>query len=392
MSEIGINYDLLGVNMGEMADTIVKIFTKALAKGVRPLSVMAWGAPGAGKTMTVYETGRLMSKALKLKNPLKVYANATSCLEPGDVAGVPTPVEISTGEGESITRYTAYLGPKWAYECSVEYEEDQRAIRNDPKWLAPPAILFFDDIVAAHFQTQTAFFKGVHEGHWGDVRARENVMVIAAGNRVEDNAGANDMPTALANRFLHLYCNPSTDDWVKWAQTQGNVHPFIIGYIRSNKGHLHEFDADVACRAEKAFASPRTWEMVSNILVDDVIPYEADSQIFMKVVAGLIGHGLTTNLLGFMRNSNVMVSPDEIIKNPKKAKIPTAGNLDALHSTIASLEAHLRQKPQDWEAFTIFDVAQKNLKGDELMKVFTGPAIAAMTERYPEILEMTENL
>jgi hypothetical protein len=106
----------------------------------------------------------------------------------------------------------------------------------------------------------------------------------------------------------------------------------------------------------------------------------------------------------------VMISPDEIVKDAKKAGVPSRKNLDALHSTIASLEAHLRQKPTDWSAcatyacreemvddlgiqlaFTVLDVCATSLQGADLMKAFTGPEVRAMGERYPEILAMIED-
>ena len=393
-----IDYNLLGVNMTEAAELAIAIYADALSEKARPDPLMLWGPPGSGKTMTVYDIGRKMSK--KIGQTVEVFANAASCLEPTDVAGVPTPVDV-----EGITRYTAYLAPHWAYMISEQYEEDMR--KSDPDFVAPPMIVFFDDIPAAHFQTQTAFFKGVHEGHWGDMRARVNVMVIAAGNRVEDNAGANDMPTPLANRFQHAYCNPSVADWVKWAQSEGDVHPFVTAYIRANKGDLHEFNEDVAHREEKAFASPRTWEKVSNRLKSGAIPYEADNALFLKMIAGLIGIGTTTKFLGFLRNTTKVIPPEDIVKDPKKAKIPSPRQVDAMHATITSLEAHIRQHPEDWEAavvyalrdemvddfgiqlaFTVVDIIVTTMTTEQIAKAITGDLIVDLAERYEDLLEL----
>lgn len=384
--------------MSEAAQLAVSIFIDALKENERPDPLMMWGPPGIGKTMTVYDIGRIMSKETG-KN-VEVFANATSCLEPTDVAGVPTPVDVA-----GVTRYTAYLAPEWAYRISEQYEQDER--KSNPEFVAPPAIVFFDDIVAAHFQTQLAFLKGVQEGHWGDLRARKNVMVIAAGNRVEDNAGANDMPTALANRFQHCYCNPTVTDWVRWAQKDGDVHPYVVGYIRANKGDLHEFNEEVASREEKAFASPRTWEKVSNRLKSGSIPYEADNALFLKMICGLIGIGTTTKFLGFLRNTSKVIPPEDIVKDPKNAEIPSKRQVDAMHATITSLEAHIRQHPEDWEAavtyslrdemvddfgiqlaFTVIDIITNTMNSVELTKALTGSSMMKLGERYIAILDM----
>jgi len=185
-------------------------------------------------------------------------------------------------------------------------------------------------------------------------------MVVAAGNRVEDNAGANDMPTALANRFQHAYANPTTDDWLKWASSdEGQVHPYVIGYIRNNRDDLNEFNAEVANREEKAFASPRTWEKVSDLFHEGIISSDENDVFFTRAVFGLIGVPASTQFLAYMSNTSAVVPPEEIVKNPKKARIPARKNLDALHATIASLEKYIKETPKHWKAGVIYAMREE---------------------------------
>jgi hypothetical protein len=331
-----------------------------------------------------------------------------STLEPCDIAGIPFPVKIN---GEET--FSRYLGPEWAWFTSVEYEKFEQA--KDKDFVAPPVLLMFDDLVAAHFQTQSAFFKGVHEGKWGALTQRANVLVVACGNRVEDNAAANDMPTPLANRFRHCYAHPSTDDWLKWGTSfreagesgvegETRIHPLVIGYIRTCKDALREFNKDVATRSEKAYASPRTWEDVSEVFWEDEIAQ--DSPIFSKVIMGIIGRGSTTQFLGYLRNSTALVTPEEIVKNPKKAKLPSSKNLDALHATIASLELHLKQNPKHWKACVIYasrkdmvsdvgillaatvtDIVTTQLSPKDRMNAMGDPVFTKLFERYEGLFD-----
>jgi hypothetical protein len=358
MSKGGIDYGLQGISMSELRGVIVGEFLNARKLGNRPGAIMAWGPPGAGKTMITLAAARKISQTLGVH--CDVFDNSTSCLEPTDVAGVPTPVEV-----DGVQRYTSYLPPRWAYLCSEEYEEDMR--REDPDFVAPPAILFFDDIVAAHFQTQTAFFKGVDEGRWGDLRQRDNVLVVACGNRVEDNAGANDMPTPLANRFLHVYAHPTVDGWLDHAQVS-KFHPFVIAYIRTNQGDLSEFDESVANRADKAFASPRTWERVSKFLQGGEIDRKTNS-VFGKLIMGLIGRGTGTKFLAFLQNTVAVIPPETICKNPEGAEIPK--NLDALHATITSLEKYVTEHPDEWRAAVKYACRKDMLADTGLMLATT---------------------
>ena len=330
-----ITRETLGMNMAQIKRAGAELFLGCLERNELPMAFYIEGSPGIGKTYTVNEMARVVAKELGVPE-VEVYAQLTSCLDPVDITGAPYAIQV---DGKDT--YAAYLPLEWAWKCSIEYEQHMQ--RSDPNFKAPPAILFFDDLAAAHFQSQTAFFKGVHEGMWGSLQQRNNVMVIGAGNRVTDNAGANDMPTALANRMCVVHARPTTADWLKWGAGDGDIHPFIMGYIRQFNEDLNSFSEEVANSSEKAFASPRTWEFLSKFLW--MARISQDDPIFSNMIMGWIGGGVGLKFLGYMRNTASCVSPEEIIKNPDKAPVPTAKNLDALFATISSLEYHIKQTP-----------------------------------------------
>jgi hypothetical protein len=393
--------------MSEVKEFVVATYMGGRKRNRMPKPVFCWGAPGEGKTFTMYAAARAIGR--RLKDTCVVADIPTSCQEPTDVAGVPFPVEIN---GKAT--YVQYLGSEWAWHASVEYEKWMQ--ETDSTYVAPPMLLFFDDMVAAHFQTQTAFYKGVHEGKWGSLTQRDNVMVVACGNRVEDNAGANDMPTALGNRFRHCYAKPGTDDWLKWAvefredgesgaEGETRIHPLVFGYIRTQKQALREFSAEVASRAEKAFASARTWEDVSEFLWEGEIT--RDSKIFDKGLMGIVGMGSATMFLGYLRNSTALVPPEEIVKDPVGARLPGRKQLDALHATVASLELHIKQNPKDWKAGVIYamrddmvgdvgillaqtmsEVVTTKLPAKERAKAMGDSVFTELFERYEDLFEI----
>lgn len=258
----GADTQFMDMSMSEIQRTIVANYMGGVARERKPRPVMCWGAPGEGKTFTMIAAARELKR--KLGGEFDFFDIPTSCLEPCDITGIPFPVSVA-----GVETYSKCLAPDWAYLISKEYEAAEK--EKDPEFVANPGIILFDDVVAAHFQTQTAFFKGVHEGKWGGLHQRDNVMVVACGNRVEDNAGANDMPTALANRFEHCYAKPTTDDWLAWGagfREEGEegvsgecrIHPLPLAFIRTCKDDLREWDTTskdgerVALRSEKAFA------------------------------------------------------------------------------------------------------------------------------------------
>jgi len=354
-SNMDLDYAVIGQTMPEILDTIVDLFVGGFRRGKMPRPLMIWGPPGMGKTMTVYAALRKIAQELGMQpGDIDMFDNLTSTLEPSDVAGVPWPVSEN---GEN--KYFENLPPSWAYFISEEYEKDQKKL--DPKFKARPAIILFDDIAAAHFQTQNAFYKGVHQGMWGKYRQRKNVMLVAAGNRQQDNTGANDMPRALASRFEHAYANQTTEAWLKWAD-EGDIHSLVIGYIRRCTNDLNEFSVEVANREEKPYACARTWEAISDLIWENRCRPNTGDARFDKRVYGIIGRPIGTKFLGYLQNATAVVAPEDIVKNPDKAPVPNRRSLDALYATASSLEYYIKQNPKHWRAALVYALREEMLE------------------------------
>ena len=121
-------------------------------------------------------------------------------------------------------------------------------------------ILFLDEITAAPTSVQAAAYQITLDRTVGEHRLPENCIVIAAGNRVTDRSVAYNMPKALANRLCHLEIKEDVNAWHDWA-VKNRVHPYVTGYMEYNSSALIKSDG-----MELAFPTPRSWEMVSNIL------------------------------------------------------------------------------------------------------------------------------
>ncbi len=96
----------------------------------------------------------------------------------------------------------------------------------------------------------------------GEHKLPENCIVIAAGNRTTDKSVAFKMPKALANRLLHIEVEGSFKSWKQWA-IQSGINEKVVGFLTFNRERLMNFDSNAD---DLAFATPRSWEMVSNIL------------------------------------------------------------------------------------------------------------------------------
>lgn len=405
-----VDVDLVGSSMQEVLARIVNAYTAALKGGYRPDATMVWGPPGIGKTFTIYDAAKQVAglvygfhedgpKKGQLKESIYVKSLMLSTMDPTDIVGVP--------HRHREFDYTQYLPLRWAWDASVEYEKEMQ--KTNKSFKAPPMMLFFDDFPVAHQQVQAACFKLFHEGQAGDLHIRDNVFLIAAGNRPEDNAAAQEMPTAMASRFRHIYSKIDASEWLQWATKQGNIHHLIVGFIRGHKSSLHDFDPS---SPEKAFPCPRTWEMCSTAIkeneaevAESVKSGKSEKTSLFKVTSGIIGTGHANELHAYLNQTRFAVSAEEIVKNPKKAKVPKVQEIDALHATIAELEYHVKRRPKDWKAALIYsireemmpemglvlatsttDVIMTKLEPDDLIEALATPEYEEMNEKYGEFL------
>ena len=312
------------------------------------IASMVWGTPGIGKTDAI-------KAAFKDHEVVLVLAG---CSEPTDISGVPFEYKY---KDEPVA--TQILAPIWAWHASV----------NAPPEHQGPMVIFFDDIPTGHEQTQAACFKVFGEKKVGNLPLRDNVYIIAAGNRVEHKSAAFEMPMALANRMKHYYAKCDQDAWLEWA-IENHVHPLISAYIRRQPQSLNTFDKVVELSsAEKAFATPRTWEMLSKSMFKMDPKGKVEGGWLFGTAAGCVGSGIATEFTSFAKNTVSLVAPEDICKNPKEARIPDKTEVDVLYATITALEYYIN-KEENWH---LWDKALQYVLRPELEAEF-GLLIAKM--------------
>ncbi len=186
------------------------------------LSTMIWGAPGIGKSSIV--------RQIATHNDLGFIDLRLSQLAPTDLRGLPVP-------SDGITR--------WAV----------------PEFLPASGrgILFMDEINMAPPAMQGVAQQLILDRCIGSYQLPEGWFVWAAGNRKEDRASVYDMPSPLANRFIHLTVEPNIENFRQYAFTRG-LHEAIVGFIAFRNDLLHKM-----IPGEPSWPSPRSWEMASQL-------------------------------------------------------------------------------------------------------------------------------
>ena len=273
--------------------------------------VFMWGPPGIGKSDIVKQLGNEQDR--------EVIDVRLSLWEPTDIKGIP----YYNSTSNTMT---------WAPPAELP---------TDPE---STAILFLDELNSAAPATQAAAFQLVLNRRVGTYILPKGVAIVAAGNREGDKGVTYRMPAPLANRFLHLELRTDYDDWLQWA-VNNRVHEQVVGYLGFAKQDLYDFDPK---SISKAFATPRSWQFVSELLEED----DVSDNTLTDLVSGAVGEGLAVKFMAHRRVAKQMPNPEDILSG--KVKKCDIKEISAMYSLSISLCYELqeadRKKVKGWDA------------------------------------------
>ena len=243
-------------------------------------SWMLHGRPGVGKTEVVQSlAGRIGADLFDLR---------LTTIEPQDLRGLP------------------YFDH--AAEKTVWYRPE------DLPDTDAPAILFLDELTAAAPALQPTVYGLLQERRVGRHRLSESVMIVAAGNRVEDGAIAYDMGTALSDRLIHMIVQANPEDWLKSYAVGAGIHPSVAAFIRT-RPDLLETTEDALRRGQMIACTPRSWSRVSKIM--ETVPDRATRQV---MVAGTVGAAAAAEFALLADEIAATVQIDAMMAAPRKER------------------------------------------------------------------------
>lgn len=305
----------IGKLVSELANSYSAVINNKLSVKVLP-SVMLWGPPGVGKSQAV----RQIAKKIEMGTGKQTVVTDVRLLlfNPIDLRGIPTSNADKT--------LAIWLKPQ------IFQMNDSKDVIN---------ILFLDEISAAPQSVQAAAYQITLDRVVGEHKLPDNCIVIAAGNRVTDKSVAFKMPKALANRLLHIEVEGNFSSWKRWAISKG-INPKVVGFLSFRQNYLMNFESS---SEDLAFATPRSWEMVSNLLnhvCDDV-------EKMYSLISGLVGTGVAVEFRTWCSVYNDLPDISEIFAG-KMTHVPTS--TDAMYALISSMTAYAREHKDDMTKIT----------------------------------------
>jgi len=261
----------------------------------RPLFL--WGPPGIGKS-------ELVEGIANELNGLMIDLRLGQ-MEPTDIRGIPF--------------YNKDIG-KMDWAPPVELPDEETASQY------PIVVLFLDELNSAAPSVQSAAYQLILNRRIGKYKLPDNVVMVAAGNRESDKGVTYRMPTPLANRFIHQEMKVDFASWQEWA-VNNRIHKDVVGYLSFAKQDLYDFDAKSASRA---FATPRSWTFVSQLLDD-----ASDDDTTMNLIAGTVGEGLAVKFMAHRKVAGRMPNPADILSG--KVKDLQVKEVSAMYSLVISM-------------------------------------------------------
>ena len=315
MSEIkltNVPSSTVGKTVAELTEAYSAVIGAGLTMKTFP-SVMLWGPPGVGKSQAI----RQLAEKLGERTGKRIVITDVRLLlfNPIDLRGIPTANADKT--------LAVWLKPK-----IFQMDESDRVVN----------ILFLDEISAAPQTVQAAAYQITLDRVVGEHKLPDNCIVIAAGNRTTDKSVAYKMPRALANRLLHIEVESNFDSWREWAITHG-INERVLGFLAFRPNYLtSEIKGD-----DLAFATPRSWEMVSNVLNH----VNSDTDKVRTLISGLIGTGVAHEFCTWCRVYADLPDINDIFAG----RCPSAPTTtDALYALISSMTVYARQHRNDMRA------------------------------------------
>ena len=240
-----------------------------------------------------------------------------SMVDETDVGLYPSVSEVEV-DGK-LVKCLDFVVPRWAVEANKQ-----------------PTIIHFEELNSASQQVRNAALQILLERQIGtEFKFNDTVLMMSSGNLGdEDGTDVEEFDSALNNRLVHINHVLGVQEWVDNFAKE-NVHRLIVSYITAHPEQMYKTSDN-----SKAYASPRSWTMLSEFIVsnfgEDASPREF-LPLLKEVAAGYIGN----SAVKFVQYCEDMlnISIEDVLNNYDKIKKDLAKyNRDKNSELIQSLK------------------------------------------------------
>jgi hypothetical protein len=213
----------------------------------------------------------------------------------------------------------------------------------DKRWLHPTAFTnFMDELPRGSIPAQGAACMALLENRIDDLYLPDGTWHVWAGNRTQDRAGANRVPSIVYQRCSMYGLRYDAQSQIEYMLDlpEEEVDLLTLRFLRMKGDGAMSFDP-----AKKINATPRSWTWVSRYIASTHQPDPAAASataqqaaprpLHYATIAGKIGKGMATELMAFRELAPQLPPIEQIIMAPDSAKVPD--NVSALFLVTDSM-------------------------------------------------------
>lgn len=301
--------NVIGVNTAEMIDFAIRYYIgcyEANKNFADADPIMAWGAPGIGKSQGIAQIAETVANKLNKKLHFVDFRLSMKSLV--DVGGIPY--------ADKEKQLTKWLRPE---VFSLDASDD---VLN---------FIVMEELPTAPAGVQTAALQILLDKQVGEHKLPGNCVLMATGNRSEDRGSFNRLGFALCDRLLHMEVTADFEAWKNWAYQHG-IDERILAFLSFRPSGFSSYDptADTV-----AFSTPRSWAKASNLLkaFGKNIPIESD--YIRTGMASCVGQAMAIEFVNYCKCYKALPDIDAIVAG-KKVTMPM-DQPDVVYATCTAL-------------------------------------------------------
>jgi hypothetical protein len=253
------------------------------------LPVLIRGRHGVGKSEVVYMIAE--------QRELPVVERRASQMTEGDLLGLPDTADTQIN-GRKCTTWNA---PDWLVTACEQ-----------------PVLLFLDEVDRATPEVRQGLFELTDSRKINGWFLHEDTLIVAAVNGGEHGAQyqVGEMDPAELDRWTVFDLEPSTEDWLKWAND--NVNDILWDFINMNRQHLeHNEDFE----PNKVYPSRRSWKRFSDTTdATGVFDEGGDRDLLFNLATAFVGFEGAVALRDFVEKYDWQVTIEDILDDGDLSK------------------------------------------------------------------------